>query len=285
MPHDLWRLLITEAMTGPENMAVDEALASYETSPTIRFYQWSIPYISIGRYQDYHSIFKHPPSYSSKVPIIRRPTGGRAILHQQEELTYSITVPRVHNLNQIPSRESYGKINQALIIGLSILGIKATTAIRQTSPRHERVNIACYESAYPHELIVGSRKIIASAQTRSGGIFLQQGTLPLQHSGHSFSEAVSIGRAEKNILTQKLNENTAIPSQILGHQVTIEEIQQALISGFETAWDIHLIRKELDSDEHQRISNFLEIQYSDEAWTMEGKRETSPPVIMHRNTH
>tara|TARA_Y100000588_G_C14252288_1_gene923975 strand:- start:763 stop:1668 length:906 start_codon:yes stop_codon:yes gene_type:complete len=284
MPDNLWRLIATSPMTGPENMAVDEALASYETSPTIRFYQWSIPYISIGRYQNYHSIFQHGPSYNPRVPIIRRPTGGRAILHQPEELTYSITVPQGHNLNQIPSRESYKKINEALILGLSILGINATTAIGQASPRKERVNIACYESTYPHELIVGKRKLIASAQTRGGGIFLQQGTLPLKHSGDSFGESVSIGRAEKSLLTQRLNENTAIPSQILGYKVTIEEIQQALISGFETAWNIRLIKNEFGSEEHHQINNFIAEKYSDEAWTMKGKHENVRHAMMQENT-
>jgi lipoate-protein ligase A len=270
MPDNSWRLLLTGAGAGPENMASDEALALCETSPTIRFYQWPSPCISIGRYQDFHSIFKHNPPYSSKIPVIRRPTGGRAILHQQEELTYSITIPRGHKLRQVPTQESYTKINQALIMGLSVLGINATTATRKASLRGQRANIACYESAYPHELIVGSRKIIASAQTRSGGIFLQQGTLPLKQSGHHFGESISIPRKEKITLAERLNENTATPSQILGHEVTIHEIQGALISGFEKAWDIHLTRSEMSSEEHRKAAKLARIKYSDETWTTEG---------------
>ena len=163
-------------------------------------------------------------------------------------------------------------MNRARISGLAGLGIDATTEIQKEPPTKQRADIAWYESAYPHEWRVGARKIIASAQTQSGGIFLQQGTLPLKQSGQYFGESLSIAREEKRLLAQRLDENTAIPSQLLGRDVTIAETQEALISGFEKAWNIHVTKSEMSSEEHKYAHDLVQIKYSDETWTTKGTR-------------
>src|SRR5512140_1206547 len=126
MPGRLWRLIDPGAAPrpGPENMAVDQAVAeSVEAGggAALRFYYWDPPCLSLGRNQPALGVYDPEAAAARGVDIVRRPTGGRAVLHDRE-LTYCVTVP----VGELGSpRQTYAAINRALVGGLRRIGVAA----------------------------------------------------------------------------------------------------------------------------------------------------------------
>src|SRR5438477_278859 len=133
MPLQHWRLLLTPSATGAENMALDEALMTRATETgecVFRLYEWSRPTISFGRNQSARARYDTDRIHYLGIDIVRRPTGGRAILHHRE-ITYSVTAPS----DTSSLRETYSRINGILQMGLSRLGVPVETAgISQRAP-------------------------------------------------------------------------------------------------------------------------------------------------------
>src|SRR5438045_6038726 len=117
-----WRLLFTPPATGPENMALDEALMTraHETGEwVLRVYSWASPTISLGRNQSARGRYDLGRIHERGLGVVRRPTGGRAILHNRE-ITYSVTGP-AQDAGDL--RASYERINRLLLAGLNALGV------------------------------------------------------------------------------------------------------------------------------------------------------------------
>jgi lipoate-protein ligase A len=177
-----WRLLRTQPAQGAWNMAVDEAILELSglgsVPPTIRLYGWSPPCLSFGYAQPTADV-NMTKLKERGWDIVRRPTGGRAILHT-DELTYSICGP--NNLPQLKGGvlESYQKLSEALLVALHLLGIDADTpkkSDRLISNNDE--NPVCFEVPSNYEITVGGRKLIGSAQARRKSGVLQHGSLPM----------------------------------------------------------------------------------------------------------
>lgn len=170
-----WRLLLTPAAAGPENMALDEALMSRarETGEwTLRVYSWSRPTISFGRNEAALRHYEPQRIRARGLAVVRRPTGGRAILHDRE-VTYSVTAP-VADAGDL--RASYDRINRLLLSGLARLGVEARVAVRET--RGATPGPApCFNEPWGGELTLGGRKLAGSAQWRSDGALLQHGSI------------------------------------------------------------------------------------------------------------
>jgi lipoate-protein ligase A len=125
-----WRLIIDDNHDAFTNMAIDEAIlqhtvASSTRTPTLRFYTWSCPSISIGRFQNIGQEINLANCKQDKVPVVRRPTGGRAVFHNAE-LTYSITIPTTYPGLPANITESYKIISAGFVRGLKLLGINAS---------------------------------------------------------------------------------------------------------------------------------------------------------------
>jgi lipoate-protein ligase A len=186
---DNLRLLIDPPRDGPWNMAVDEALletAAERGVGTLRFYTWQEPTLSLGYFQSLAERAQHPPS--SGCPLVRRASGGGAILHDQE-LTYSLALPR---LGTAAARELYDAAHLALIAALAQLGV--SSALHQTvegcrSAIHpekpvDRSNepFLCFQRRTCTDVILGEAKIAGSAQRRRRGAVLQHGSVLLERS-------------------------------------------------------------------------------------------------------
>src|SRR5215211_4070140 len=127
MTRQSWRLLVTPPATGARNMALDEALMGHarETGEwTLRVYSWAAPTISLGRNQSAHLLYNLDRIRELGLAVVRRPTGGRAILHDRE-ITYSVTAPLA---GAGDLRESYERITRLLLAGLRLLGAEASVA-------------------------------------------------------------------------------------------------------------------------------------------------------------
>ena len=178
---DSWRLLVEAAAGGAWNMAVDEVLldgvAAGTTPPTLRFYQWMPPCLSLGYFQPF-DVVDVDGCRALGIEVVRRPTGGRAILHDRE-LTYSVALPASllgHDGGVLPS---YYRLSLALQDGLSGLGVPATLAPESvgSSGQHGPV---CFDRPSAHEILLNGRKLVGSAQMRRGGGLLQHGSILIE---------------------------------------------------------------------------------------------------------
>ena len=156
-------------------MAVDEALMEHARRTgewTLRVYGWSAPTLSFGRNQTTAGAYDRQTLADRGIQVVRRPTGGRAILHHRE-VTYCVT-GALANAGDL--RESYGRINRLLLAAISALGVAATLASR--TGRESSPGLApCFDHPSAGELVVGGRKLVGSAQWRHDGALLQHGSI------------------------------------------------------------------------------------------------------------
>jgi lipoate-protein ligase A len=156
-------------------MALDEALmlrATRANEAVLRIYSWSRPTLSLGRNQLARDKYDIEGARERGIDFVRRPTGGRAVLHHRE-VTYSVTAP-VSRLGSL--RESYGAINRLLIHGLRLLGVDASEADPRGAAPRPGVS-PCFMVPAKGEIVAGGRKLVGSAQVREGDALLQHGSI------------------------------------------------------------------------------------------------------------
>lgn len=173
-----WRLLSTDAADGPANMALDEALMQRAAATgewILRVYAWSAPTLSLGRNQRALEAYDPATLESHGVPVVRRPTGGRALLHDRE-VTYSVVAPLAA---AGPLRLAYGRINRLLLHALHSLGVDAAIVGAAQPYRVQPGAAPCFDHPAPGEIVVGGRKLVGSAQWRDEEALLQHGSILL----------------------------------------------------------------------------------------------------------
>src|SRR5712691_743536 len=176
-----WRLLLDPPAAGAWNMAVDEVLldgvAAGTSPPTLRFYEWKPPCLSLGYFQPF-DVVDVDGCRALGVEVVRRPTGGRAILHDRE-LTYSVALPASVLGQDGGVLPSYYRLSLALQDGLRRLGVPATLAPESagSSAAHGPV---CFDRPSAHEILLHGRKLVGSAQMRRGGGLLQHGSILIE---------------------------------------------------------------------------------------------------------
>src|SRR5213080_2969774 len=177
-----WRLLLDPPAEGAWNMAVDEVLldgiAAGSAPPTLRFYTWTPACLSLGYFQPF-SVVNVEGCRGLGIDIVRRPTGGRAILHDRE-LTYSVALPASvlgHDAGILPS---YRRLSLALQAGLARLGIEVSLAPESEAPSRAGQGPVCFDRPSAHEILLRGRKVVGSAQVRRAGALLQHGSIVIE---------------------------------------------------------------------------------------------------------
>src|SRR5881628_188815 len=177
-----WRVVFDPAANGAWNMAVDEVLldgvAAGSAPPTLRFYTWTPACLSLGYFQPF-SVVDVDGCRGLGIDIVRRPTGGRAILHDRE-LTYSVALPASllgHDAGILPS---YRRLSLALQAGLQRLGIDVSLAPESEAPTQAVRGPACFDRPSAHEILLRGRKLVGSAQVRRAGALLQHGSIVIE---------------------------------------------------------------------------------------------------------
>jgi len=176
---EAWRLIVaSRPATGFWNMAVDEALlaaASDGVPPTLRLYGWSGPWLSLGHAQPFDDATL-AACRSAGVGVVRRVTGGRAVLHGAD-LTYAVTASE----RALPDglHASYRVLSDALVDALRGLGIRAERVARGADRVAPAGRFDCFADAADDEVCAGGRKLAGSAQRRAGGALLQHGSIRL----------------------------------------------------------------------------------------------------------
>lgn len=175
---DAWRFIDTGPCSANYNMALDEAIATVvrkdSAPPTLRLYGWDVPSVSIGYFQKTNAI-DIDYCIEKHIPIVRRPTGGRAILHNLE-LTYSFSAKTLYGIFSKGLLDSYKKISYALSLSLTKCGFSPGIMMNRKTTNYS--SPLCFQSASYGEITISNKKIIGSAQKRWTDGLLQQGSIP-----------------------------------------------------------------------------------------------------------
>ncbi len=250
-------------------MAVDEAIARTaaegKVPPTLRFYAWEPPCISLGRHQAFAEIDVER-CRAQGVEIVRRPTGGRAILHT-DEITYSVAGPDTEPRLRGAVMDCYLRLSEGLTRGLERLGLrvyKADAAVRAGPD----VSAACFEVPSAYEILtLDGHKIVGSAQVRRRGWVLQHGAIPLWGDVTRLVEFLAVDETTRQRLRQALAQRATTVSAALGRRVTFEEVQEALAAGFAEALNLDLAPGHLTPEEEALAQELEQTVYATDAWT------------------
>lgn len=220
-----------------------ERLMERDGPATVRVYGWKPWAISLGYHQSDDEIDR-ALAEASGVDVVRRPTGGRAILHA-EEITYSVTMRTTESL---PA--TYERINRALVRAVRFLGVQASLETHQpdfSSHYREAASTMCFSSSARNEVKVDGRKLIGSAQRRfqardGAVVVLQHGSLLLGHAHRAIVDYLrSATTVEREQLRDLLWKKTTDLREILGRDVSFLEAASALRKAFEMEWNISFI--------------------------------------------
>lgn len=253
-----WRLLDTPPAPGAWNMAVDEALAESVRAggpPVLRVYRWSPPCLSLGRNQPTHG-YDRDEIRRRGLDVVRRPTGGRAVLHHRE-LTYGVAAPQ--GALGAP-RQAYAAINRALVAGLRRLGVPAHLQPAGTARAPLPSLAPCFEQPVEGEVTAAGRKLVGSAQRTEAGVMLQHGSLPVEDDQ---SAVAALLRADAAVPPA---DPPATLADLLGRAPPWDALVEALASGWEEAMGVRLLRDGLTEDE-VRGAEGHRARYEDPAWT------------------
>jgi len=281
-----WRLIKDNYNTGFMNMAIDEAImtAHREDSvpPTIRFYQWSPPAVSLGYFQDLKKEIDVEACQDLGIDIVRRPTGGKAVLHDKE-LTYSFIIRENHPLVNNSILETYKKISGGMIRGLSYLGITAELVpLREklksdslhkgekSEIRHSNLKSICFSVPSQYEVQVEGKKIVGSAQVRKRGVVLQHGSLLIELEKDKLFSVFNFPSAQirKRLKTRF---DAISLEEILKKKINFSELSEILPRGFEEEFGVRLIEGKLTEQEEKISKDLLENKYSTYEWNYERK--------------
>jgi lipoate-protein ligase A len=264
-----WRLIVDPAAHGAWNMAVDESILEHvrrgDSRPTLRLYAWEPACLSLGSAQPFADVdVRRLKDHGWEV--VRRPTGGRAILHT-DELTYSVTAPQTEELVAGSLLESYNRLAEALLQGAHLLGLQAEMQDGGTG-RHAGQNPVCFEVPSAHEITSGGKKLIGSAQARRQDGVLQHGSLPLWGDLQRITEALVFpdehARAEAG---RRLLRRATSVEAVLHKRVEWGEAASAVRRGFEEALGIDFQDGSLSASERERAQTLVGEKYGNPAWT------------------
>lgn len=254
-------------------MAVDEALLTTQVQglapPTLRVYRWSPRALSLGYFQNLENEIEAPRCSCLGFDVVRRLTGGRAVLHC-DELTYSVTTSERDGLPQSLA-DSYWFINSGVIAAYRLLGLEVCLVRSDAGS----TSAACFAGAGLADLTCRGRKIAGSAQCRKGAGLLQHGSLPVSFDAGLFLSLLkysSPGIREKALTA--LTRKAAGISEILGSRIEWEVFKDALREGFQKALGIVLHNAALTPAEIALSRKLVREKYSTDAWNEHGEYES-----------
>lgn len=258
-----WRLIYDSPANGAHNMAVDDAILESviagESLPTLRFYAWSPPCLSLGYAQSAEDAdLARIEAFGWE--IVRRPTGGKAILHT-DELTYSVAMPSDHPLAIGDIVESYRRISQALIAALQFLGVDPHS--EKMTPNGEQPGAVCFETPSHYEITVGGRKLIGSAQMRRKNGVLQHGSLPLYGDLGRICDALAYPDAiTRESAKQKVDQRALTLEAALGRAIDWQIVADAIVDGFRNTFDDTFVVDGLSLSEQRYAQDLIEGRYN-----------------------
>lgn len=269
-PKTTWRLIESPPSSGAWNMSVDEALLegafTGTSQPTLRLYAWQPACLSLGYAQPYSEV--DPEALATKGwDIVRRPTGGRAILHV-DELTYAVIAPETDPRVAGGVLESYLRLSEALLEALQLLGLSPEANEKMPEKSKGKFNPVCFEVPSNYEITVNGKKLIGSAQARRKGGILQHGVLPLFGdltrilTALKFVDEPARKRAEDRLLAHA----TTVERE-LGAAPDWQQAAEAFKKAFQNVLNLNLVPGELTPMENNRTKELMAQKFGHASWT------------------
>ncbi|MVO98581.1 lipoate--protein ligase family protein [Paenibacillus lutrae] len=275
-----WRYIHTGSLSGPENMAIDEAILTAHSEgkvpPTVRFYGWEPAALSIGYFQKAQKEIDLARVAEKGFGFVRRPTGGRAVLHD-EELTYSIIV--AENYPGIPTSvtEAYRVLSEGLLRGFRKLGLAAemvNLATEEEKKKYESMgSAACFDSPSWYELVVEGRKVAGSAQVRQKNVVLQHGSILLELDPDQLFDLLifsneRIAERMKNSFIQKAVAINDLCRRAGLEPVLLSDVVQAFRAGIAEGMGVELLEGELTPYERELAEVLARDKYASDEWNL-----------------
>ena len=257
-----WGVLLDGYQSGPFNMAMDETLLDEVSKPKaqrqtyLRFYQWNRPTLSLGFSQKAERVVDLGYCKLHGIDVVRRPTGGKAVLHHRE-LTYSVisndaVVFPIGDISKI-----YRRIAAALQTGLGILGIETTLA--QNCGRTTAMGplpAACFAVSNHFEVLWKNRKLVGSAQRRTKTAFLQHGSILIEFDAEMLSGAL------RSCDISSVSAGVTDLKTCLNSMPSMRDLIRAMSKGFEESFAVPLVNYQLPQDLSARTHRL-----ADSKWT------------------
>jgi lipoate-protein ligase A len=242
-----WRLIDSGALPCALNMGIDQALlqlyARGESPPTLRFYQWNPPGISLGRLQRRLG-FDAGACQRLGFDVVRRPTGGRAVLHQND-LTYSIITGTQEGI-PITLSAAYRLLCGGLLAGFRLLGLEAELGQEQAQADQPDV---CFLRSLIGDIVFRGKKFVGSAQTWSGSSLLQHGSILLEPQTATWAELLGGDEGTQQTHCEDLKKRMTSLSEILGHVPPIHTVKAAIVKGMAQALGVVFAEGQLTPSE------------------------------------
>jgi lipoate-protein ligase A len=250
-------------------MAVDEAiLEAYESAlsppaPTLRLYGWSPAALSLGKSQPAAGAHDAVALAAHAVDLVRRPTGGEAVLHEHER-TYAVVAAAGIDPFAGGPVDAYRAVAAALVGGLRRVGVDAHAEEPREGASRRRGTV-CFQRTGAWEIVAGGRKLVGSSQFRRRRAFLQHGSIPLRQDARRLAELTGA-----DVDPQRFTDLTSAA----GRAVPPEELDAAIVSGFEEAFGVRFETAELKTTEALRAAELRCWKYDSIAWTHEARLGT-----------
>jgi len=269
------RVIVEGPGSGPYNMAIDEALLLKGVQdlapPVLRFYAWKPLTVSVGYHQKVADRFDLALCRRRGIDIVRRPTGGREVLHLGE-LTYGLSISRT-SLRWIEtglksSMQLLGKVFQR---GLELLGVPSQRiglgrAQKGSGGSHKLKSQPCFASLSQYEVSLDGKKLIGSAQKSLPGGFLQHGSILLTSEGLGVVELLSSAGESRTALKEAFRSKATNLGEVLNREIEAEEVISALKEAFSDSLDFEVVDSGLEPEELRRGLELRKEKYESSGW-------------------
>lgn len=256
------------------NMALDEALLDWHSEglipPVIRFYEWNPPTLSIGYFQSVEKEIDLDAVKRLGLGFVRRPTGGRGVLHEHE-LTYSVIV--TENYPDMPATvtEAYRVISEGLLLGFQNLGLDAYFSVPDSEEKRldlkKPKSAVCFDTPSWYELVVEGKKVAGSAQTRQKGVILQHGAILVDLDEDKLIQTFKFSSDELRARVKaSLSKKAVAINRIRENPVSMDDCKKAFKQGFADALNIELVEYTLSEEQEKYVKELELKKYANDDW-------------------
>jgi len=248
-----------------ENMAIDEALfdaACTSGVPVLRFYGWTPATASLGFAQRASEALDFTEMDRRHVAWVRRPTGGRAVLHDME-VTYSVSVPQSDPLYALGLEASYEWICGPIVAALLAVGVSAALAPHGSTGF---VSASCFTAPGTTDIVAGERKIVGSAQMRTRDGFLQHGSVILKNDLEKLFAVVRTSQPDVHDAARRATPLMTSVSDEAHRAVSFGEMADILVAAFSAAEGVRLLPDSLTAREALNAADIVARKYGREDW-------------------
>lgn len=251
-------------------MALDEAIlesiGTKESLPVLRLYAWEPACLSLGYAQSFSEV-DQASLHNHGWDVVRRPTGGKAILHT-DEITYSVIAPLNEPRLAGGVLESYSNLSKALLRALQMLGLSPQANSIYSTPPENKGGPVCFEVPSNYEITVNDKKIIGSAQARRREGILQHGAIPLVGRLDRITSVLAFqDKTTRDDAARRLLEHATTVESVTGQIITWQHAADAFRAAFEEVLNLTFVSDQPTEKELSRTQELIHQKYGNPSWT------------------